>query len=256
MRLSARGQDVARLFASVRGKTDQADLPHRRKAAATQYVEPAAPPWRGARIGAMVAVLLRTRGTPGLGCHALHAVWTLWLRPHRAFVFSRGENVRRHFDPVLPSPEHLLRIGPAAAVSPALLGVPASAAAVLARETLAGIGSSPGKREREPGAKHGKPRDQQPYPRAACVNPMQQPFQAGMRTGHGATALKGGGGRFSNGLSLSPYHDVYVLAQAGHSSCSFDMEKARLLPGNRGGPPRRCPCVPITASVGNQPGLR
>ena len=89
------------------------------------------------------------------------------VRAHRfsysvRFPRGSGHDELRHGDAVLPCPREFLLIAETAAMSPALLGRPATASAVLARVTFPRAGGCGRTRQRDPGTGQELLHDEQP----------------------------------------------------------------------------------------------
>ena len=78
------------------------------------------------------------------------------------FLLGNGHGVLRHGEAVPLCPRDLLLIGETGAMTPALLGRPATASAVLARVAFRRAGGCGRTRQRDPGAGHELLRDEQP----------------------------------------------------------------------------------------------
>ena len=97
----------------------------------------------------------------------LRSAMALSVRTRRLWCSGRlplgsGLGVLRHGDAVLPGPRDLLLKRETGAMSPALLGRPATASAVLARVAFPRAGGCSRTRQRDPGAGHDLLRDEQP----------------------------------------------------------------------------------------------
>ncbi len=159
-------------------------LPLLRQAVAVQRTQQGDPARRTIFVPPLLVVVFSAcdgRRSTALRGGSMIAMRALGSRGGGCFPLGSGNDELRHGDAVLPSPLHLLLIRETAAVSPALLGRPATASAVLAGVAFLRAGGCGRTRQRDPGAGHDLLHDEQPGQkpsRTSCAEHRHRPTRS------------------------------------------------------------------------------